>query len=433
MSNDTGDDKEGTMGKLAPVWSKLSDLTVTHGRGARVFDTEGRSWLDMTSGIAVTSTGHAHPRVVQAIQRQAERFLHAQVNIYTHDLLAPLADALERITPSGIDTFFFANSGAEATEAAVKLARQATKRPNVVVFQGSFHGRTAQAMAMTTSRTGYRAGYMPLPAGVFVSLFPGFPRSSRLGDEVSVDEALDYLDYLLAAQSAPSETAAFVIEPVLGEGGYLPAPPEFLRGIKERAEAHGILFVVDEVQTGFGRTGRWFAIEHAELSPDILVMAKGIASGFPFSGIGARWELMERWPVGSHGGTYGGNPVGAAAALATIEVIEEEGLLANAAARGAQLAGAMEQLAEKFPAIARVRALGLMVGVELRDAEGRPDASFTQEVLAELQRHRVLAMSAGTFGNIVRWMPPLIVSEAEIDEAASAFEVSVEAVVDRRR
>jgi 4-aminobutyrate aminotransferase len=421
------------MGRLAPVWSKLSGITVTHGRGARVFDTEGVAWLDMTAGIAVTSTGHAHPRVVEAIARQAERFLHAQVNIYTHDLLQPLADALDEITPGPIDTFFFSNSGAEATEAAVKLARQATRKPNVIVFQGSFHGRTAQTMAMTTSRTGYRAGYVPLPAGVFVSLFPGFPRSSRRGDEVDVDEALDYFDYLLAAQTAPSETAAIVIEPVLGEGGYIPAPRAFLQGLAERAREAGVLVIADEVQTGFGRTGRMFAVEHAGVTPDIIVMAKGIASGFPFSAIGSTYELMERWPVGSHGGTYGGNPMGAAAALATIAVIREEGLVDNAAARGAQLAAAMERIAEKVPVVARVRSLGLMVGVELRDETDRPDAALTTEVLAEMRdRHHVLAMSAGTFGNIVRWMPPLVVSEAEIDEAQAAFEASLATVLERR-
>ncbi len=420
------------MGRLAPVWSKVSSITVTHGRGARVWDTEGTAWLDMTSGIAVTSTGHAHPRVVEAIARQAERFIHAQVNIYTHDLLQPLADALDEITPSGIDTFFFSNSGAEATEAAVKLARQATGRPNIVVFQGSFHGRTAQTMAMTTSRTGYRAGYL-VPPGVYVSLFPGFPRSSRRGDEVDVDEALDYLDYLLASQTAPRETAALVIEPVLGEGGYIPAPAAFLQGLAQRARELDILFVADEVQTGFGRTGRMFAVEHAGVEPDILVMAKGIASGFPFSAIGSRWELMERWPVGSHGGTYGGNPMGAAAALATIRVIKEEGLLENAQARGAQLRASMERSAEKYSVIAAVRGLGLMVGVELRDERGRPDADLTSAVLLEMQRsHRVLAMSAGTFGNIIRWMPPLVVTESEIDEAANAFEASLAAVVSRR-
>jgi len=416
------------MGKLAPVWSKLTPLTVVRGEGATVFDDQGNAYLDATSGIAVTSTGHAHPKVVAAIADQAARFIHAQVNIYTHERLQELADRLDEVTPRSIDTFFFANSGAEATEAAVKLARQYTKRPNVIVFQGSFHGRTAQAMAMTTSRTGYRAGYMPLPAGVFVSLFPGFPTASG-HRSVEVAEALDYFDYLLAAQTAPSETAALVIEPVLGEGGYIPAPPEFLQALRERATANHILFVADEVQTGFGRTGKMFAVEHAGVEPDILVMAKGIASGFPFSAIGSSEAIMSSWPVGSHGGTYGGNPIGVAAALATLEVIREEGLVENARVRGAQLASGLGRIAESAKELKAVRALGLMVGVEIVDPiTGAPDPARTQAILAELfGRHQIIAMNAGTFGNVIRWMPPLVVSEAEIDRILEGFEASLKA------
>jgi 4-aminobutyrate aminotransferase len=414
------------MAHLAPVWSKLTPLTVVRGEGALVFDTEGRSYLDATSGIAVTSTGHSHPKVAQAIAEQAQQFIHAQVNIYTYHRLQELADRLEAITPEGIDTFFFSNSGAEATEAAVKLARQYTKRTNIIVFQGSFHGRTAQAMAMTTSRTGYRAGYQPLPAGVFVSLFPGFPRAGG-ADGASVDEAIDYLDYLLAAQTAPNETAAMVIEPVLGEGGYLPAPAEFLHAIRERCTKNGILFVADEVQTGFGRTGRMFAVEHSKVTPDIIVMAKGIASGFPFSGIGSSYAIMKEWTVGSHGGTYGANPIGVAAAIATIDVIKEEGLVENAAARGAQLCDGLKKIAESHKEIGKIRSLGLMVGVEIVDpVTGSPDPGRTTAILKELfDVHRIIAMNAGTFGNIIRWMPPLIISDEQISAILDGFEASV--------
>ncbi len=421
------------MGKLAPVWSKLTPLQVVRGEGAVVYDRDGQAYLDATSGIAVTSTGHSHPRVVRAVAEQAARFIHAQVNIYTHDGLQRLADRLEEITPEGIDTFFFANSGAEAVEASVKLARQYTKRPNIITFQGSFHGRTAQAMAMTTSRTGYRAGYMPLPAGVFVSLFPGFPTASGTR-RVETAEALDYLDYLLAGQTAPDETAAMVVEPVLGEGGYLPATAEFLAGIAERCRKHGILMIADEVQTGFGRTGRMFAVEHFGVIPDVLVMAKGIASGFPFSAIGSSERVMAAWPTGSHGGTYGGNPLGVAAALATIEVIQEEGLVANAGERGAQLESGMLQLAEKYPSIGRVQALGLMVGVELVDPEtGAPDPGLVQELLRELlQSHRIIAMGAGTFGNVIRWMPPLVIDKEQVEKLIDGFGSSLSAVLGKR-
>ncbi len=421
------------MGKLAPVWSKLTPLQVVRGEGAVVYDRDGQAYLDATSGIAVTSTGHSHPRVVRAVAEQAARFIHAQVNIYTHDGLQRLADRLEEITPEGIDTFFFANSGAEAVEASVKLARQYTKRPNIITFQGSFHGRTAQAMAMTTSRTGYRAGYMPLPAGVFVSLFPGFPTASGTR-RVETAEALDYLDYLLAGQTAPDETAAMVVEPVLGEGGYLPATAEFLAGIAERCRKHGILMIADEVQTGFGRTGRMFAVEHFGVIPDVLVMAKGIASGFPFSAIGSSERVMAAWPTGSHGGTYGGNPLGVAAALATIEVIQEEGLVANAGERGAQLESGMLQLAEKYPSIGRVQALGLMVGVELVDPEtGAPDPGLVQELLRELLlSHRIIAMGAGTFGNVIRWMPPLVIDKEQVEKLIDGFGSSLSAVLGKR-
>ncbi|MDQ3294590.1 MAG: aminotransferase class III-fold pyridoxal phosphate-dependent enzyme, partial [Actinomycetota bacterium] len=302
---------------LADVWFTASDLQVVSGVGCVVTTAAGTEYLDFTSGIAVTSTGHCHPAVVAAIQEQAARFVHAQVNCYRHDLLEPLAARLAGITPDPIDTFFFTNSGAEATEAAVKLARQATGKPHVVVFEGSFHGRTAQTMAMTTSKSVYRQGYAPLPAGVFVAPFPDALRWGT--DEArAVDLALDAFDRLLHTQTHPSEVAAVVIEPVLGEGGYLPAPAEFLQGLEARCRAGEMLFVVDEVQSGFGRTGTMFSTEQSGIRPDVLVMAKGIASGFPLAAIGAPAELMARWPKGAHGGTYGGNPIGCAAALATI-------------------------------------------------------------------------------------------------------------------
>lgn len=417
------------MGKLSPVWSKITDLRVSHASGVFVYDVEGNEYLDCTSGIAVTSTGHCHPRVVQAIADQASRFIHSQVNIYRNPILEDLADVLDEVTPAGIDTFFFSNSGAEAVEAAVKLSKHATGRNNIVVFQGSFHGRTAQAMAMTTSRTGYRVGYGSLPYGVFVSLFPGFPRSSGK-EPIPVDQALDYFDYLLEAQTAPRDTAAVIIEPVLGEGGYIPAPKEFILALRERTSREGILLIADEVQTGFGRTGKMFAIEHYGISPDILVMGKGIASGFPFSGIGASEALMNSWVAGSHGGTYGGNPIGAAAAIATVKVLREERLVENAAERGAQLADGLRKVSLDSDYVGNVRALGLMVAVDLVDpATGKPNANATQRVLAHmLKESRVVCMNAGTFGNVIRFMPPLIVTREHVDRIVESFRVAVDAL-----
>ncbi len=408
------------MGALAGVWFKVTDLEVATGSGCWVTTTSGERYLDFSSGIAVTSTGHAHPAVVEAISRQANRFLHAQVNVYTHDLMQPLADELERITPAGIDTFFLANSGAEATEAAVKLAKQASKRPHVIVFSGSFHGRTHLAMAMTTSKTSYRAGHAPLPSGVFVAPFPD---PLAVDPDAEVERCLVGLRHLLASQTAPAETAAMLLEPELGEGGYIPAPPAFLRGVVEICREHGILFVADEVQCGFGRTGKMFAVDHYDVVPDVLVMAKGIASGFPFSAVGASGELMAKWPTGSHGGTYGGNPMGCAAALATIGVVNSPGFLDNVVARGEQLrAGLREIAASPGSGLVDVRGLGLMVASEFSD--GDRAARVLQHCLRE---GRLILMNAGTYGRVVRWMPPLVVDADEIDTALAAFAAAVAA------
>ena len=409
------------MTHLAPVWFKLTDLQVESGHGSWVVTTDGTEYLDFTSGIAVTSTGHSHPDVVAAIAAQAGRFIHAQVNCYTHDLLEPLGERLAGITPEGIDTFFFANSGAEATEGAVKLAKQATGRPNVIVFSGSFHGRTHLTMAMTTSKTGYRAGHAPLPSGVFVA---PFPRSIGPGTmEERVADSLEGLRHLLVSQTAPAETAAIIIEPVLGEGGYEPAHPDLLRGIEAICREHGILFIADEVQSGFARTGTMFAIDASGARPDIIVMAKGIASGFPLSAVGASAELMSRWPTGSHGGTYGGSALGCAAALATIDVLTADGFLDNVNARGDQLRDGLRKLAAEHAVIADVRGPGLMVAAEFRDpATGAPDGARVAAVLAHCRdESHLLLMNAGSYANVIRFMPPLVVTEAEMSRALDAL------------
>ena len=407
------------MSHLSNVWFKLTDLEVASGRGSRVTTVEGYEYLDFAAGIAVNSTGHCHPKVTAAIAAQAERFIHAQANVFTHDLLEPLAAKLNDITPAGIDTFFFANSGAEITEAAIKLAKQVTKRPNVVVFQGSFHGRTHLSMAMTTSKTIYRAGHAPLPGGVFVSPFPDPLASDQ---EATINASLRAFDRLLQQQTAPGETAAVILEPVLGEGGYVPAPQAFIEGIVERCRQHGIMFIADEVQSGVGRTGHWFAVDQFGIEPDIICMAKGIASGFPFSALGTRRELDDQWPTGSHGGTYGGNPMGCAAALATIEVMSQPGFMDNVRSRGTQLRSSLSELKEHYPVLRQVRGPGLMVGASFEDPSIVP--GVIRHCLTE---GRVILMNAGTDGNIVRWMPPLTVTADEIDEAVGAFSNAVKA------
>ncbi len=399
---------------VSDVWFQVTDLEVASGRGCVVTTTDGQEYLDFSSGIAVTSTGHCHPHVVEAIQAQAARFIHAQVNVYRHTRLAELATRLADIAPDPVDTFFFANSGAEATESSVKLAKQATGRSNVIVFQGSFHGRTHLAMAMTTSKTVYRAGHAPLPAGVFVAPFP------RSDDEV--DACLDAVRLLLLSQTAPAETAAMLIEPVLGEGGYVPAPTAFLQGLVDICAEHGILFIADEVQSGFGRTGTMFCVEQHGIRPDIVVMAKGLASGFPISAVGASAALMARWPTGSHGGTYGGNPIGCAAAIATIDVLTEPDFLADVQARGEQLRAGLRSLAADDGGIVDVRGPRLKVASQHADPARVP--LVTTHCLTE--GHLIL-MNAGTFGDVIRWMPPLVVSEAEVDAALEAFATALAA------
>lgn len=404
---------------LSNVWFSVTPLQVASGHGSWVTTIDGDDYLDFAGGIAVNSTGHSHPTVVKAIADQAQRFIHAQVNVYRHDLLEPLAAKLTEITPPSIDRFFFANSGAEITEASVKLAKQATKRPNIIVFSGSFHGRTHMAMAMTTSKTGYRAGHMPLPAGVFVAPYPD---PLALDPVSEVARALQGLDHLLKSMTAPDETAAMILEPVLGEGGYIPAPEAFIHGVVERCRQHGILFIADEVQSGFGRTGQMFGVDHYGIDPDIICMAKGIASGFPFSALGTSAELDARWTKGSHGGTYGGNSMGCAAALATIEIMSQPGFLANVRDRGEQLMSGLRNLQCHDDGITHVRGLGLMVGTQFSD--GARVAAIQQHCLEE---GRMIVMNAGTDGNVLRWMPPLIVDEHEIELGLAAFAAALKA------
>jgi 4-aminobutyrate aminotransferase len=408
--------------KLSPVWNKVTPLQVTHGQGSWVFSKDGDGYLDYSAGIAVVSTGHAHPKVVEAIQHQAGRFIHAQVNCYTHDLLEPLAEKLDSITPASIGQFFYSNSGAEITEASVKLSKHATGRPNTIVFAGSFHGRTHLAMAMTASKTIYKAKYSPLPSGVYVAPFPDLVGVPADQHDAVIDKALHAFDYLLKSQTAPEETAAVIMEPVQGEGGYIPAPARFIEGIVERCQKHGIMFIADEVQCGFGRTGKMFALDHYNVEADIMCMAKGIASGFPFSALGARPGLMDKWIPGSHGGTYGGNPIGCAAALATIDVLTAPGFMENVVACGEQLQEGLRAIAHDYDGIDDVRGLGLMCGVQFADP-----ARVAAIIKHSLEDHHLILMNAGTWANVIRFMPPLVTTPEEIEIALTAIRSGMKA------
>jgi 4-aminobutyrate aminotransferase len=413
---------------LSPVWTHYTEIIASRGEGSLLYDQDGRAYLDFTCGIGVTNTGHCHPRVVEAIREQAGLLLHGQVNIILHQPLLKLVGELRGILPPELDGFFFSNSGAEAIEGAVKLARHATGRPNVIVFQGSFHGRTAGTMALTTSKTIYRAGYQPLMPGVFVA---PFPYAYRFGWEPEQTSrwCLDELEFLLDTQTAPEETAALLIEPVLGEGGYVPPPASFLRGLRQVCDRHNILLIFDEIQTGFGRTGRWFAGEHFDVTPDVLVMAKGLASGLPLSGVVSRLELMRKWAAGSHGGTYGGNAVAAAAAVATIQAMREEEMLANARQRGEQLTGGLRRIQANCPAIGEVRGLGLMTGVEFRTSDRQPDRAAAKAVVHDCLERGLLLLTCGPWDNTIRFIPPLVVTEEQVDQGLGIFAEAVKVAI----
>jgi 4-aminobutyrate aminotransferase len=411
---------------MSPVWGRIFDFQAERAEGSYIYTTDGRQLLDFTCGIGVTNTGHCHPKVVEAIRQQAGLFIHAQANIVIHQPMLQLIEELRQVVPSSIDGFFFSNSGAEALEGAVKLARVATGRQNIVVFSGSFHGRTAATMAMTTSKTIYRAGFGPLPSGVFVAPFP-YPLRLGMSEEQASAFALEQLQYLLSSQTAPKETAAILIESVLGEGGYVVPPPSFMRGLRELCDKHGIMLIFDEVQSGFGRTGKWFALEHFDVVPDIMTVAKGIASGLPLSGVFSRLDLMKKWDVGSHGGTFGGNVIACAAGVATIRAMRDERMLENARERGVQLMTGLRKLQEEHPELADVRGLGLMIGTEfLVDRSPEKAKPVVKDIVHEAEKENLLLLTCGTHDNTIRWIPPLNVTAAQITEGLRGFGLAVE-------
>ena len=413
---------------VSPIWPRYTPILVERGEGCYIYDQDGTEYMDFTCGIGVTNTGHCHPKVVAAIRDQAGLLIHGQANIVMHKPMLEMINELRTIVPPTLDGFFFSNSGAEAVEGAMKLARQATGRPNIIVFQGSFHGRTVGTMSLTTSKTIYRVGYQPLMPGVIVAPYP-YAFRYGWGEEQTSQWCMDELELLLLTQTAPQETAAILIEPVLGEGGYVVPPQSFVRRLRELCDQHGILLIADEIQSGFGRTGRWFAFEHFGIIPDIMTVAKGLASGMPLSGVFSRMELMKKWVPGSHGGTYGGNAVAAAAAVATIQAMKEEDMPGNARRRGEQLMTGLGHLQEEFSAIGDVRGMGLMIGAEFRTHERKPDKAAAKAIVHACQERRLLLLTCGPWDNTIRWIPPLIVTEEQIGYALSVFRESLEEVL----
>lgn len=415
---------------VSPSYPRSAPFVMARGEGAVVEDVDGNIFLDCCAGIAVAATGHSHPEVVRAINEQASRFLHISTDYY-HETQVALGEALAQIAPVGPRArTFFSNSGTEAVEAAIKLARYHTGRVNLIAFLGSFHGRTLGSLSLTSSRTVQRRGFGPMMPGVFHAPYANPYRCDGrggAGDASCAREALAYIEnQILNCLVSPDEVAAIFVEPIQGEGGYIVPPPEFIQGLSEIAAKHGMLLIADEVQSGIGRTGKMFAIEHCGVQPDILIAAKGIASGLPMGVTIAREDLMD-WPSGAHSNTFGGNPVACAAALTTIRLVRD-GLMQNAAEVGHFLHDQLKGLAQRHSIIGDVRGRGLMIGIELvsdRQTKARATRERDALVLAAFRRG-LLVLAAGP--NIVRLSPPLVFTREQAQTTVQILDNALEEI-----
>jgi 4-aminobutyrate aminotransferase/(S)-3-amino-2-methylpropionate transaminase len=411
---------------IAGPLSLVHPIVVAEGRGATLTDVDGNTYIDFTGGVGCLNVGHSHPRLVEAAQEQLARFAHTDFTIVPYEVYVELAERMIELAPiSGPAKAAFFNAGTEAIENSIKFARSYTKRPAVIVFEGAFHGRTMLAMTMTSKTHPYKAGLGPFAPEVY--RVP-YPHSYRGPDTAT---ALAALERAFLTQVAPESVAAIVMEPVLGEGGFVVAPPEFIQGIRNICDEHGIVFVVDEVQTGYGRTGRMWAIQHYDVEPDLMVVAKSIAGGLPLSGVIGKAEIMDAPPDSAIGGTYVGNPVAQAAALAVLDVFDEENLVERAASIGDTIRARMEAWQERWDAIGDVRGLGAMLAIEVvLDRETKePDAERASAVVEEAAQNGLLLIKSGVYGNCIRVLSPLVVTDAELDEALGVWEQALEKVL----
>lgn len=409
----------------APVITWDSDLEIVSAQGSWVTDVEGEKYLDFACGISVVNAGHNHPAIVAAAKDQLDRLWHAG-GAFRYDSLVTAAEKLVAVTPKSIERVFFMNSGAEAVEAGMKLARKVTGRQGIVTFRGGFHGRTIGSVTYTTSKAKYREGYHPLLPSTYVVPFP-HPFRWGMTEAEATDHALMELELKLKHEVTPHEIAAFLIEPVQGEGGYYPAPQRFLERLRELADEHGILLAFDEIQTGFGRTGGWFAADHYGIDPDILLMGKAIANGLPLSAVGARDAILSKWTAGSHGTTFGGNAVACAAAAATIDTLGE--LLPGVPALSEYAFAKIREMQTRHAMIGDVRGLGLMIGIELVVPGGNtpdPDAYTFLAKHAREEGH-FLILDCGPDGNVLRFIPPLNVTTEELDQGIGAIDAALTA------
>jgi 4-aminobutyrate aminotransferase/(S)-3-amino-2-methylpropionate transaminase len=411
---------------VAAPLSLVHPIVAAEARGVTLTDVDGNTFIDFTGGVGCLNVGHSHPRLIEAAQEQLARFSHTDFTIVPYELYVELAERLIAVSPfSGPAKAAFFNAGTEAIENSVKFARSYTKRPAVVVFEGAFHGRTMLSMTMTSKTHPYKAGLGPFAPEVYRVPFPHEYRG------LDVDAALNALKRAFVTQVAAESVAAIVMEPILGEGGFVVAPTEFVQGVREICDEHGIVFVADEVQTGFGRTGKMWCIEHHDVEPDLMVVAKSIAGGLPLSGVVGRAEIMDAPPDSAIGGTYVGNPVAQAAAIAVLDVFEDEGLVDRAAAIGETLRDRMLAWQERWDKIGDVRGLGAMLAIELVEdpSTKEPAADKATAVIEEAARNGLLLIKSGTDGNCIRVLTPLIITEAELDEALGVWEDALATVL----
>ena len=416
---------------ISPSYPRDYPFVMSHGRGTEVWDVDGNRFLDFASGIAVCATGHAHPAVVEAVQKAAAKFLHISSD-YWHENFTGLAERLSQIAPVGEPGMsFVCQSGTEAVEGAIKLARYVTGRPRFIGFLGGFHGRTMGSLSFTSSKYTQQKGFAPTMPGVTHVPYPNTYRPLLAGADQG-KAVLDYIRMLFERNVPPSEVAAILVEPLQGEGGYLVPPDGFLQGLRAICDEHGILMICDEVQSGIGRTGRMFCVEHSGVHPDIVTSAKGLGSGLPIGAVIARRSVMEKWGRGAHGNTYGGNPVTCAAAIATIDLVRG-GFMDNAATMGEYFMGKLREMARDYPCIGDVRGRGLMIGMELIEPgpDRAPARALCDAMVTRGYHNGIILLSCGV--STLRFMPPLNVSAGEIDEAVEILRVSLDEALAGRK
>lgn len=414
---------------LSPVLTHATYLEINRGRASWLFSFDGKKYLDFTAGLGVTSTGHCHPAVVKAIQNQAGKLIHGCAGIVFYEPNLKLAEQLAKIAPDGISSFFFTQSGTEAVEGALKLARFVTKKPGIIAFTGGFHGRTLGALSVTTSKEKFRRGYEPLLQKIYFFPYPycfkcpfekpKYPACKKNGQ---IGCAQDLQKFFAGLKN--KKIASAIIEPILGEGGYSPAPVEFLKLLRKLCSQNKILLIFDEIQSGLGRTGKWWAADFAGVAPDILVVAKGIASGMPLGAIGASSGLMKKWRPGAHGGTYSGNPVCSAAGLATISVIKKEKLLANAAKIGNYLIQKIKKLSKSYPFIGDVRGQGLMIGLEFVKYKNLSGSEIVKKIKKFCLEKNLILITCGADDSVIRLVPALNVKKKEAELALKIIEAA---------